>query len=347
MSIRNCEFLRRIPDDVWDLLMKAVKEPNPPRHVSDFRSYLEGTVEESTLVESLLLHSCRQEGDVETFQLFDAVNKVNPLALRIFREELGPFFQQRYIKKLPPEKTRFFRVIHFPKNPETAELFQSILFSQTNPGIREKNGRYVQLVLPPPLLNAVLITQFGGTARLAKPVLGFFKKKERLTDPVYRPASLAFNPFLYMPKTLHELSSTDLQCYHHDTMYHLWIDSANIHREDWRTLFQLFKTAGLDDVGQLCIDGDFPSYADTLLEIPSNDDSLFWDTLVCQIFAHPGFSPEKRARIIDTFFAYAKRKAIALDKLFLTIQAIKSDYLKDSDRPPSLNETIEYINKIV
>ncbi len=290
-----------------------------------FRAFLEGQLSEKAITKLLLYHACLQEGSVETFQLLDGAKKVDLAALRTL-EHFGnsvmkgeKIFCHLGASNIEPLDTQFFRVTHRPAREDS--LFFGLLCTGSHPGLRLENNRYVQLVLPPDLLNSVLEAHFGSHARKALPVLGHFVTKERLSDLLRRPVSISFEPYINVPKESHGgYLSTPLSFYQHDAMHHLWIDSVNIHRKTWVALAHHFRGQGLIEEAITCLDGDFEPYAKSLwgYHEKGSPDDLFWYTVFMT------YDDEK----IDTVLKFLRENKELAPQLFDTIRSCEELYPK-------------------
>ncbi len=290
-----------------------------------FRAFLEGQLSEKALTKLLLYHASLQEGSVETFQLLGSAKKVDLAALRML-EHFGnstmrgeKILRHLETSDIDPLDTQFFRVTHKPTEEDS--LFFGLLCIGSHPGLRLEGTSYVQLVLPPDLLNSILEAHFGNHARKALPVLGHFATKERLSNLLLRPVSISFEPYITVPKESHGgYLSTPLSFYQHDAMHHLWVDSANIHRKTWVALAHHFRDQKMTEETIACLDGDFEPYAKSLwgYHAGGSPDDLFWYTVFMT------YDDDK----IDTVLAFLREHRELAPKFSDTIRSCEELYPK-------------------
>jgi hypothetical protein len=266
-----------------------------PFHV--FKAYRESRITQETLAKLLVYAMCQdgagESGTVKHYQLLDSAGRVNEEARSVlqgrsflavpdltrpgitkdlpepeYRGGLGRFLAIENISNLPPQQTQFFTVESQTRGEDGMLLTLSAnalkIGAHCIPDYKKGTVSNLQLVIPPDFLNHILSANFGANARLAQPVLGIFRTTERLSDPSQRVASLYFRDFVPPPHQIELIPCTALSSYHHDAMYHLFIDSMNPHRPRWIELARFFKEKGFPATAFLCLDGDFPSYYCTL-----------------------------------------------------------------------------------
>jgi hypothetical protein len=134
--------------------------------------------------------------------------------------------------------------------------------------------------------------------------MGYFKK-EKLSLLDQRVVSLALGRHIQLPKKLHHYNATPLQYYQHDATYHLFIDSANIHRGAWIELATHFKQLGNTQLAEFLFDGELIQYRNLIHEEPETkqDHEVFWNNLISVIYLRCDHIDEA-TKIIAQFWHY-------------------------------------------
>lgn len=337
------DFLRRIPLGEWNSLLDKIRGldreflslevidafqlgkwnhpifKHPEWPVLAFYVYLEGLLEEKYLPKLILFDACFRETSptygVRTFQLIDRKGDVNAEAFEIIQRGMKGYFSEQCVKALveklrglPPEVSQFFQ-IQQPK--ESSDTFDVLTNTRFHPFLSEDTSgkNYIQTVLPPEFVHEILKVRFGQTTRSPNTVLGFFQK-EKMSLVDRRVVALSLRDHVKLPPTLHSFRSTPLGYYQHDAIYHLFVDSANIHRPAWIEIAKFFKEEGEPGMAACIFDGDFPPYRSTIKAKPDAErflgkslekDELFWGTLVDVALTRCQDTPDKA---VDLFWDY-------------------------------------------
>ncbi len=371
------EFLRRIPLGEWNnfiekigkldrdsLSLEAIdafqlgkwehpifKHPEWP--LLAFYAYLEGLLEEKYLPKLILFDACCAEASadygVRTFQLIDRKGNIDHTALKIIQEGMKESSSEQCIqdlveklRKSPPEMSQFFQI---QQRKEASETFYNLTRTGFHPFLYEDdNENYIQTVLPPEFVHEILQARFGETTRMPNPVLGYFKK-EKMSLVDRRVVSLSLRDHIKLPQQLHDFSSTPLGYYQHDAIYHLFVDSANMHRAAWIEIAKLFKDAEESDIAERIFDGDFPPYRSAIHVTPQaeslcgkrleKNDELFWGSLIAGALINFRDDPEKA---VDLFWNYLETHSLEWNQNYgLSIESLRQFLLEMSVRimPPN------------
>lgn len=370
---KQCDFLRRIPLKGWNRLLDDIAAINFRLLTKDvleafklgewdhpifehdfwpllaFYAYLEGALKEEYLPKLLLYDTCKREGAKEygmrTYQLIRADGKINPNILYEIEKGLRDYFLPATInilaqnmRKLPPSESQFFKVKQLG---EHTGLF-SVAKDTFGPFLHQCPipSEFIQIVIPPKLAHEIIKARFPKTAKMPHPVLGYFQK-EKLSYLDRRVVSLSFRDYVKLPETVHTIPTNSLGCYHHDCLYHLFIDSANIHKAVWNELAQFFIEQQEYDLGITAFDGEFSAYLETIRETSPAIESiyevalerpheLFWGSLIFDLLANSGDeSSQIRASIkLSLFWDYFTAHSEEWDRKYgLNISNLK-EFLK-------------------
>lgn len=287
------------------------------------RAHFKGLLEEKYLPKLALYHAATQEtiseSGVETFQLLDTNGKINDAAMEAFTEGLmgaRSYFTKEelsrlveFLSQLPCETTQFFRIEHRriddPEKPEA--VFRILEGTRLTPFLIPLTETYKQVVIPPCFVDVILGIKFGDNARRAQPVFGF-RNIEKLSDISKRPVALSFPRYIPLPKRLHDFSTTPLGTYHHDALYHLWMDSSNPHRKALVQFILYMKSKGHEIANWL--DGDSYIYKRKALfghadlcgmNLKTDKDFFFGDIISNIVFLS---SHDNYHEIVDLFWEY-------------------------------------------
>jgi len=143
--------------------------------------------------------------------------------------------------------------------------------------IDDNDGALSQIILPPNLYHHLLQVKFGDKAIRPNPVLGL-SKPEDFQDPSKRDVLIPI-AFIETPKYADNFRADSF--YHHDLIYHCFIESANPSRAAWVELAMEAKKEGHDDVWNFLLDRETPFYylKDAQIDVAGDiltDQQAFW-----------------------------------------------------------------------
>ena len=195
-------------------------------------------------------------------QLFLPDGTCDEEALSLLVQGKGSFFTKELILQalagLPPEKTQFFSFELIKEDiPELlcnlGEFLYYYPFIFHNP-----IGTLTWLVPPPDMMQALLCKRFGQHATNPIPVLGF-RDIEVLSNTKQRVVCIPFEG-CSLPAKVHDAATTALGIYYHDAVFHLSVDSADVHKEAYVELAKIYRDKRLKE---LTLDREFPQYITT------------------------------------------------------------------------------------
>lgn len=315
-----------------------------------FYAYLEGLLEEKYLPKLILFDACCKETTpnygVRTFQLIDQKGNIDPDAIAICKREMKGLFNNKCIQSvietlcnLPPEMSQFFQI----QQPiDSRSLLKKLSLLPFFPFLAEdaSSNAFVLTVFPPEFVYEILKVRFGENAVRPNPVIGYFKK-EMMSSAGKRVISLAFSDYVKLPEALHKFPVTPLVVYAHDANYHLFIDSANIHKPAWNEIGKEFAKKSETDIVRFIFDGDFPSYRHQIKQNPgplvffeetlTEHDELFWSSLIVAVLSQS----KDLARDVGVFCCYLKEHSEEWNiKYGLSFDKLKNFLIKMKSRIP-------------
>ncbi|MBB63846.1 MAG: hypothetical protein CMO81_02160 [Waddliaceae bacterium] len=235
-------------------------------------AHLHEQIDEEQFIRVCLYDACLRQNagqnpaSLKTYRLFDSSGEIDMVASRSLRaasmsflnaDEFRCFIEK--LRALPSYSTSFFSVARTNASGIESqshrfcddELYRMITYAPL--GLTGTISSFLtignqQLVLPPVLLYELFCARCGDHAITINPVIGY-RPWEKLSDPsqrvIFIPCSLHSSSTregqgLYSARTdeynsvenVHRKDCSPLTVYHHD-IYHLQIDSCNVHRSLW------------------------------------------------------------------------------------------------------------------
>ncbi|NGX46219.1 MAG: hypothetical protein K940chlam2_01406 [Chlamydiae bacterium] len=206
----------------------------------------------------LFLYKAVQEYTLETspqvVQLLDAKGEVDREAWELLCSGMKGQYSERELDALlenlqrhPPEETQFFTVTRKrSKMIGALKFFGHTLFANWG------TNSVQQLVMPPALAEAIYHSKWEDQTMRSRPVFGLSASTD-FEDPNFRDILIPASLFT-MPKQADGIGVDPLEFYHHDSAYHLWLESTNPHRELWIQMAKKLSTMGEEIVANKCRD---------------------------------------------------------------------------------------------
>lgn len=307
--IADFELIRRIPNDEWNNLKKLLNslsaldnsmieafqlgnwnDPifrNQNWTLYAFKAYLRGDLSKERLSALLLYDTCMQlrPGEVTCCKVFDGDGNIDLKGAGICiqgAEYLTLNREEQLLDQLstiPPEETQFFLVPVVPKTSQSSPAFEIIEETLFPSGFLfgkvEIDQQVYLAVFPPTLLTEIIRVRSGKSLMQPHPVMGFSEAAD-FKSAVMRDIFIPWEGIVASPREIHLSLSTALEVYWHD-IYHIIVESFNVHREIWIALALQFEQHHLMKSEEFLLDRNFSSYLDACLHQPNPDyiDSFF------------------------------------------------------------------------
>lgn len=243
-------------------------------------AFLRGEINTMALAQLLLYDECVRTHPTRIYNVMDSN------AIDLLCESLNSLLDKEYqttlkrrLMELPPSDSYFFSI---PIPSQEDKMGQQLNAAREEPLWKTfliHHPEHLVLIVPPRIVWEILQVKFGNLAMKPNPVLGYSRPEDfAFVDrrDVGIPCRLTRCPPAFSPLSL----------YHHDSAFHLFVDSANCHREAWIELAKSIKgMPDLRDIHPDLLDRDFVFYIyqgvnSVYEQALMNPSEIFWGSLV-------------------------------------------------------------------
>ncbi|MCI5052353.1 MAG: hypothetical protein MRY21_04360 [Simkaniaceae bacterium] len=138
------------------------------------------------------------------------------------------------IMDLPPLERMLFKVAFAPRRSEGEFYLASFNYTIYEPQLFKKRGRLN--IISPAIIDRNHAAKFPSTVMEVNPVFGYSRRMDRWMKTEERDSHIP-SRFFTNPEKAHDVSSaTPFDCYWHDAVYHLYLESSNPYRVFYRDL---------------------------------------------------------------------------------------------------------------
>lgn len=212
----------------------------------------------------LFLYRAAQEYLVDNhppvMQIVDEAGQIDEKAWNLLKEGLAPHYTQVELaalqvalKTLPTEETQFFCV----RRP--ISFFMAALSVRLNHRLFqagcEDDDALMQLVIPPALIEHIYQAKWIEQTMRPRPVFGLSVSTD-FENPNQRDILIPSSLWT-QPRAADGFELDPLEFYHHDTSYHLWLESTNPHRELWVKIAKKLAKIGAEEKADTVRDREF------------------------------------------------------------------------------------------